>query len=128
MVNVESEWHWSYLSPENRLQQYKQDLTWSESEDLCVSKGSHLVSVGSQRENEQIKKFMSGRFQALVGRRKADKVGWEWTDGRAWDYQNWERGAPSESSERGNDCVQMKADDWYRMFLCSRSFQYQGGS
>ena len=61
---------------------------------------------------------MSGRFQALGGRRKADKVGWEWTDGRVWDYQNWERGAPSESSERGNDCVQMQEDGTWFDSMC----------
>ena len=71
VVSVETEGDWAFISPENRLQLHGEKLGSSEAEELCVSKGGHLASVGSQRENEEIFRLALGNRVSLGGRRKA---------------------------------------------------------
>ena len=35
-------------------------------------------------------------------------VGWDWSDGTPWDFENWERGQPS----GGEDCIEMTPRKW----------------
>ena len=80
----------------------------SAAEQVCVNQGDHLASVGSQWENEELRKVADGNHVWLGGRRKAGGDGWEWLDSRPWTYQNWAEDEPS--NETGYDCVNMKWD------------------
>ena len=66
-ISVETEGNWSFTSPENKLQLYSKEMTWSDAEDYCVSKGGHLAFVTSQREQDQIEKLVDGNLVLLGG-------------------------------------------------------------
>ena len=115
VVSVDTEGDWSFISPENRLHLSEEQSTWLEAEDLCVSKGSHLASVGSQRENDEIERLASGKWVSLAarrekGRRKEEGQTFEWLDGRPWEYQNWGPGEPSKRFRQ--NCLWVKDGTW----------------
>ena len=61
----------------------------SDAENLCVTRGGHLVSVVSLTEQREIKQLAQGRWVWLGGRRNKDSKKWRWIDGRTWAYQWW---------------------------------------
>ena len=121
VISVETEGVWSFISPENKLLIHNKGLSSSEGEDLCVSKGGHLASVGSRRENDEIFRLASGKTVSLGGRRKAGEwlkgwEGWAWSDGRPWEFTNWEPGDRPiiHGLNMGRDCLWMlQTGTWF---------------
>ena len=119
VVSVETEGNWRFISPGNRLKVHGAKTTWLLAEDLCASKDSHLASVGSHRENEEIKKLVSRirGGKALAGRRKEEGEGWEWLDGRPWDYQSWKSGHPI--NKKHTKCLWFNNDGTWSSQACN---------
>ena len=49
-----------------------------------------LASIHGPEENQFVTDLSDGKRFWLGG-----KLGWSWSDGTPWDYQNWEPGQPS---------------------------------
>ena len=58
-----------------------------------------LASIHGPEENQFVTDLSDGKRFWLGG-----KLGWSWSDGTPWDYQNWEPGQPS----GGEDCLNME--------------------
>ena len=98
-ISVATKGNWSFFAPRNEPLLVKEKMNMSAAEDYCVSRGGHLASVGSQREQTEI--YVAWRRQGgsppkwsrtrvwLGGRRKAGNDGWGWLVGSTWSYQHW---------------------------------------
>ena len=53
-----------------------------------------LTSIHSSEENKFLTNLSGGKSFWLGG-----KLGWSWSDGTPWDYQNWGPGEPSGDGE-----------------------------
>ena len=94
VISVQSPGNWSYMLQNKRLQKYEIKLTMYDAENYCVTRGGHLVSVGSKEEMDEIirlgKESSSTGSMWLGGRKnKTDKQKWHWLDGKVWGYQKW---------------------------------------
>ena len=79
----------------NSLYTIVNDKNWSNAEDKANALGGHLVSIGSQSEND----FISygpfsyeeiGQFNEFwIGLNDLDHGQWEWSSGQAYEYENW---------------------------------------
>ena len=88
--SVEAKGEWSFHNSNvMHLSEKRLKLNVSAAEQFCINQGGHLASVGSQEEQEDLIKVANKRPVWLGGRRRADGAGWEWLDGRKWDFQNW---------------------------------------
>lgn len=76
--------------------------TWAAAEALAQSLGGHLVSIGSEAENE----FVRVEFGNALGVDRRVWIGctdegsegsWRWSDGSKLSYQNWNPGEPNNS-------------------------------
>jgi hypothetical protein len=76
--------------------------TWTASEALAVALGGHLVSIGSQEEQD----FIHSNFGNLLGVDRRIWIGFsdqstegafEWSDGTPAKYTNWNGGEPNNS-------------------------------
>ena len=88
-------------------------INWTSAEADCVSKGGHLVSIGSPAENSFVHNFRGGQCNTIwIGlKRKDRKSPFEWTDGTViWDLR-W----ANDPTHNGN-CVKMgSAGKWKAM-------------
>ena len=91
-------------------------LSFEDAETLCVSMGTHLVSIHSDDENAVA---VSECSDCWIGLSAVDDYGdeFEWTDGSDWDYTNWNEIQSSNFTKR--DCVQMSSSGIWNRTLCS---------
>ena len=89
VISVDTKGNWIIFEPNYNMTLSKEKLNASAAEEFCVNHGGHLASVGSQEEQDELKKVRDGNSVWLGGRRKDGGEGWEWLDGRPWSYQNW---------------------------------------
>ncbi|XP_074839244.1 snaclec coagulation factor IX-binding protein subunit A-like [Carettochelys insculpta] len=89
---------------------------WKEAEEACKNlvEGAHLASVHSAEENNFIYHLMGtpNDYQAKtaywlgayddVEDDSEDEASWSWTDGSAWDYNNFGTGKPDKDAEGEN--------------------------
>ena len=114
VISMKTEGNWSFTSPDNKWKRYKEDLTWDEAEDFCVSHGGHLPSIHSSREQAQLKQFANGTFLWLGARRKSKDDVWQWSDGTLWvGYRPWTFAIKNQS---GNDCMWSMNSAWGNHF------------
>ena len=122
VISVETEGSWSFISPENKWQLYKKNMSWSDAEDYCVREGGHLASVTSQREQDQITKVADGNRVWLGGRRKSREDAWQWSDGRSWGFNStWFNATWNRQSV---DCLVMLSDRKWLNFDCIRGAKF----
>nr|XP_045606294.1 macrophage mannose receptor 1-like isoform X2 [Procambarus clarkii] len=111
---------WSHQD-DRCYQVFSEALPWGRAEELCVSVGGHLASVGSADEETIIQQLagmsdLQPTYQAVwVGLRLGSESGYEWSDGTALDYVNWAEGQPDSYYGRENcgsaDTTSMKLSD-----------------
>ena len=89
VITVQTPGNWSYRLQNKRLQLYETKLNMSDAENFCVTRGGHLASIVSLKEQLEVKQLAQGRWVWLGGRREKDSKNWQWLDGRAWEYQRW---------------------------------------
>lgn len=75
-------------------------LTWEQAYNVCEQKGGHLVTIGSDKENDiiwntinnsSIEKFWIGATDKIT------ESNWEWITGEPIEYTNWNSEEPNNS-------------------------------
>ena len=81
-----------------------EDMTWEEARKACISRGGHLATVTSAKEQEYLEEmfiningnergpWFGGYSDGAYG---GDKNDWCWVTGEKWNYTNWADGEPS---------------------------------
>ena len=77
---------------------FTEKKVWSEARADCLDHQSDLASIHSYEEDKFVFDLADGMRFWLGG-----QVGWSWSDGTPWDYQNWGQGGPS----GGEDCLEV---------------------
>ncbi|MEO6668368.1 MAG: HYR domain-containing protein [Ferruginibacter sp.] len=90
-------------------------VDWNTAHTAAVSAGGNLVSVNSATENNLLSNTLgttsvwAGGFQNHLNPTYSEPGGgWEWSDGTAFTYTNWNGGEPNNSS--GEDHLQFYPD------------------
>ena len=60
VITVETEGSWHFFAPNNKTHLYDEKMNMSAAELFCVDQGGHLASVGSQEEQDELKKVSEG--------------------------------------------------------------------
>ncbi len=103
-----------------------QTMYWSDALAYCRANHHDLASIHSSSENAAVAALCSS--DCWIGGSDAAQEGtWTWSDGSAWDYQNWRSGQP-DNLYGAQDSLQMYPDgSWddttgeYQPFVCSTS-------
>ena len=102
-----------------------QSKYWSGARTYCRANYHDLASIHSASENAEVNALCPGSCW-IGGSDTAQEGTWTWSDGTAWDYQNWHSGEPNNccggedyahirSNGRWND----DAHNSYKTFVCS---------
>lgn len=78
--------------------------SWDEAVAFCEEKGGYMASITSSEENDTVYGFMleDGIKNAYFGwYLNAETSTWEWVNGEAGEYKNWNPGEPN--GERGKE-------------------------
>ena len=118
VLDVRSEQEWSYRLLNEKYSVYNRERgkTMFDAENFCQIWHSHISSVGSKEEQDEIKELAINGLSSkhneiwLGGTRKKDGHGWQWLDGTAWTYEQWGYEQPSNMS--GNDCLYHQDGSW----------------
>ena len=126
VLDVRSEQEWSYRLLNEKYSVYtvhtlysqERGKTMFDAENFCQIWHSHISSVGSKEEQDEIEKLAINGLSSmhneiwLGGTRTLEGTGWQWLDGRDWTYQKWDFEEPN--NETGYDCIAYrKRNAWF---------------
>uniref|UniRef100_A0A914VIY4 C-type lectin domain-containing protein n=1 Tax=Plectus sambesii TaxID=2011161 RepID=A0A914VIY4_9BILA len=112
--------------------------TWQDTEQECISQGSHLASIHSAFENnfifEKAHQQFSGEGKLWIGggNFQTSSELYAWSDQTPFDYQAWTSGEPSKHGQNGvvmiyeniglrkGEWLSKNPDDKYP-FVCKKS-------
>ncbi|XP_070553643.1 perlucin-like protein [Ptychodera flava] len=84
--------------------------TYSEAQTVCEGMRATLVTVKDAEENLFLKQYTRNTYQIWIGLDDIDVEGtFEWNDGSAVKYTNWENGQP-DNAGNVEDCAHLWAD------------------
>jgi hypothetical protein len=66
-------------------------MTWRNARDYCASLGAHLVTIGSQEENQFVYELLPWGWLGATD--EVTEGVWEWVTGEPWTFEYW---APAE--------------------------------
>ena len=71
-----------------------QSMSWSDAQAYCRANYYDLASIHSASENAEVDAVCPDRCW-IGGSDAAQEGTWTWSDGSAWDYENWDTGQPN---------------------------------
>ena len=103
-----------------------QEMYYDDARAYCRANYHDLASIHSASENAEVDALCPGRCW-IGGSDAARESTWTWSDGTAWDYENWDSGQPNNWwATNGEDLLEMYSDgtwndndDSMRTFVCS---------
>ncbi|CAJ0569552.1 unnamed protein product, partial [Mesorhabditis spiculigera] len=107
--------------PDEKLFQADQkNVDISKAEAECGLYGATVASVGNAEENKDILEFgiiaqVKKNEAYLLGATKkgSGPLGFEWIDGKRFNYTNWKKGEPSDKHNgKKEECVEMFVRYW----------------
>ena len=89
-----------------RYEAFKEDKTWTDSNAACMSRGGHLVTLTSEKEEQQVISLVESKgidFVWIGGytSERDDGIFAHWVTGEKWSYDNWFPGEPSHTDLDG---------------------------
>jgi hypothetical protein len=72
--------------------------SWFVSRDRCHELGAHLVSISSAAEQTFVSSLI-GSAPRWTGLSRFGAPAFSWIDGESMTYENWEPGAPNQTTE-----------------------------
>ena len=117
-------------TPIGRFVYVSQSMHWSDAQAYCRTNYHDLASIHSASENEEVDALCPS--SCWIGGSDAAQEGtWTWSDGTAWDYENWHSGEPNNNHD-GENYAEMwsytntnrtwnDAGDYTQPFVCSTS-------
>ena len=106
-----------------------QSMYWSDAQAYCRTNYHDLASIHSASENAEVDALCP--YDCWIGGSDVAQEGtWTWSDGSAWDYQNWGNGQPDNlyGDWGDQDFLQMYSDGSWddttgesQPFVCSTS-------
>ena len=71
-----------------------QEMSWTDAREYCRTHHHDLASIHSASENAEVAALCP--VWCFLGGSDVDQEGtWTWSDGSAWDYENWDTGQPN---------------------------------
>ncbi len=85
---------------EHRYEIIREAIDWDVAKAYCESKGGHLATITSEKEQKTIEKLNEkGENLWIGGYRDDNGTQWKWVTGETWSYTNWGDGEPNNSDE-----------------------------
>jgi hypothetical protein len=82
------------MGPNGHLyQRIDTGLTWHNARDYCANLGAHLVTIGSQEENQSVYELLPWGWLGATD--EATEGVWEWVTGEPWTFTDWAPGEPN---------------------------------
>lgn len=91
---------------------FDQPYTWEDANNYAQNEiGGHLVSIGSQAENDGITSFIPGDSAYYIGGKLDGATeNWTWTDESTFSYTNWEGKSKTDKAE--NTVISISSKGW----------------
>lgn len=127
---------WTYFSVTNKCYSLLFNIRFYEALTQCENEGATLASIHSSEANEALLGFAAKNLNltaaAWIGLHSPGNVGtWEWTDGSAFDFNNWDvvNGFPLKTVGSNRTCAygitdvrsteaQERFQSWHNYALC----------
>ncbi|ELT90611.1 hypothetical protein CAPTEDRAFT_101356 [Capitella teleta] len=90
----------------------REKRSFDAAEGACQALGGHLASIHSKSEENAINKYIkeNGPTDVLIGGTdRASEGNWQWSDGTAFDYENWKSGEPNHQPGDGDAMMTVKS-------------------
>ena len=88
---------------------FRVPLSWPDAKTFCEARGGHLVTIGSQEEQDFVRSLMSDVARGWIGLTDEPEEGvFEWVTGEPVDYTAWMAGEPNDAGD-GEDRGEMRA-------------------
>ena len=81
----------------NKYELYNSSLTWLEAEKFAESKGGHLVTITSEKEQKFVESLIQGgtKKNYFIGANDYNhRLAWNWVTNEKWEYTNWNKDQP----------------------------------
>jgi uncharacterized protein (TIGR02145 family) len=100
---------------------HPESMSWAMADSLSTLNGGHLVTIGSQQEQDHLETLLEwstdahwiGLYQNLSSAVYQEPLGgWEWVTGEPLDYNNWRIGEPNESTPGEDFGSYIPAEGW----------------
>ncbi len=90
VVNNELGSKFSYNGNEYQLYDLGR-VPYEKAEEFCEERGGHLATITSQKENDEVYRYMvsAGYASAYFGLKETGKNNWEWVNGEPVSFLNW---------------------------------------
>ncbi|XP_075131890.1 C-type lectin domain family 17, member A-like [Leptodactylus fuscus] len=96
-------------------------LSWDNSRDECIRKGSTLVSLTNKEQMDALKSTLAKGHYWIGLRRAKEPEKWIWLDGSPLSYSNWNKGEPNNLPNE--DCCESTYGNWNDL-PCSATMKY----
>tara|TARA_B100001093_G_scaffold75036_1_gene65856 strand:+ start:18181 stop:18708 length:528 start_codon:yes stop_codon:yes gene_type:complete len=86
--------------------------TWWEAKFACDDIGGELVVIGNPKENEFVRRMAEDNLIWLGGTDEFEEGVWTWDNGDDFEYKNWSKDQPSDTSGHNFLVLDGKTGTW----------------
>ena len=124
-VNTKEEegWQEEVTFQQGKYKLYQEKKTWADAEDHCQSKGSHLASILTEEEQNEVAALASVDSHVWLGGTDQEIEGvWKWTDASTWGYTRWQSGYGNKG--HAASCLGIWGGNWWNDWSCSNEYPF----